>query len=85
MTETYDQVITSEEQAASVKAALTAGLVDVSVLTPFWETLRFATADIAVGYANLPPAQKAGEAVFSVGGDGVVHGFFYVTHPPGHA
>jgi len=85
MTETYDEVISSVEQAASVKAALMAGPVDVSVLTPFWEALRFETADIAVGYANLAPAQKAGEAVFSVGTDGVVHGFFYITHPSGHA
>ena len=35
---------TSEEQAASVKDALTAGPADVSLLTPFWDDLRFATA-----------------------------------------
>jgi hypothetical protein len=78
MTETYDQVITSEEQVASVKAALTAGAVDVSLLTPFWAARRFATADLAVRFANEPPAQKAGEAVFSVGDDGVVYGFYYL-------
>jgi hypothetical protein len=83
MTETYDEVITSKEQAASVKAALTAGPVDVSLLTPSWRAYRFATADLAVGFANQTPAQKAGEAVFSVGGDGVVDGFFYFTHVPG--
>lgn len=66
MTETSDQIITSKEQIASAKAALTAGPVDVSSLTPFWDTRRFATADLAVRFANEPPAQKVGEAVFSV-------------------
>jgi hypothetical protein len=61
MTETYDQVITSEEQAARVKAALPAGPVDVSLLNPRWQALRFATAELAVFYANENPAQKAGE------------------------
>jgi hypothetical protein len=75
MTETYDQVITSEEQVASVKAALTAGPVDVSLLTPFWRVERFSTAELAVRFANESPVQKAGEVVFSVG-DGVVYGFY---------
>jgi hypothetical protein len=80
MTETYDQVITSEEQAASVKAALTAG-IDVSLFTPAWRTYRFATPALAVFYANEPPAQKEGEAVFSVGADGVVYAFLFIRVP----
>ena len=78
MTETSDQIITSVEQAASVKAALTAGRGDVSAPTPVWTALRFATAELAVGFANRNPAQKAGEAVFSVGDDGVVDAFLYM-------
>ena len=77
MTETYDQIITSEEQAASVKAALTADPTDVSVLNPRWQAFRFATPQLAVFYANENPPQKAGEAVFSLGDDGVVHAFLF--------
>ena len=76
MTETYDQIITGEEQFASVKAALTAAPVDVSLLTPFWRVERFSTAELAVRFANEPPVQKAGEVVFSVRDDGVVFGFY---------
>jgi hypothetical protein len=79
MTETSDQVITREEQAAAVKAALAP--VDVSSFPPTWMTLRFATADLAVGFANQDPKQKAGEAVFPVGDDGVVDLFFYFHVP----
>ncbi len=78
MTETYDQVITSAEQAASVKAALTAASADVSAPTLIWRAFRFATAELAVGFANQSPAQKAGETVFSVGDDSVVHAFLYM-------
>jgi hypothetical protein len=74
MTETYDQIIASEEQAASVKAAM------ASVDEPKkWKASRTTTAELAAALANIPPAQGAGEAVFSMNNDGMVDVFLFYS------
>jgi hypothetical protein len=81
MTGTYDQPIATEEQAASIKAALAGARVDdstsTSAPTKVWHHVLVADAAVAVTYANTHPAQGAGEAVFSVRDDGQVDVFAY--------
>lgn len=42
-----------------------------------WKYSVHADGQAAVDFANLPPAQLAGEASFSVGADGQVHTFLF--------
>ncbi|HEX2361804.1 MAG TPA: hypothetical protein VHI11_07005, partial [Jiangellaceae bacterium] len=62
MTEPSYEVITTEEQAAKVKAEVSTDAAEKK-----WRyVVATANASIAVAVANNPPAQQAGEAVFSV-------------------
>ena len=74
MTESYGEVITNEEQAARVKADLKSA---DAVPGKRWRATISSNPELAVAHANLPPAQGAGEAVFSMRGDGNVDVFLY--------
>jgi hypothetical protein len=67
MTEQSDQAITitNEEQAARVKAD-----VKRANEPKQWRSNFAVTAGLAAAFANMDPAQGAGEAVFSVRDDG---------------
>ena len=74
MLEHSDKIITSREQAAQVKADMK--LADA--VPKRWRAHTAFTSGLAVDFANTPPAQGAGEAVFSVRDDGKVDVFLFV-------
>ncbi|MFI1166117.1 hypothetical protein ACH4UM_21480 [Streptomyces sp. NPDC020801] len=62
----------TEADSQSLKAALAA------VQAATWHVLTFATTQDAVNFVNLPPAQGAGQAVFSYRPDGRVDLMYFL-------
>ena len=74
MTQSYEPIISNDEDAARFKA----DLADVDVPKKWRYAGRYANGDQAAFSANISPAQKEGEAIFSVLENGRVEMFLFL-------
>jgi hypothetical protein len=74
MTQSYERIISNDEDAARFKA----DLADVDVPKRWVYAGRYSNSDAAARAANFSPPQKEGEAIFSVLENGRVDLFLFL-------
>ena len=74
MTQSYERIISTDEDAARFKAEL----ADVDVPKRWVYAGRYSNGDAAARSANFSPPQLAGEAIFSVLENGRVDMFLFL-------
>jgi hypothetical protein len=68
----------NESESAIFKQALAAAPRALAAPVKIWRTLNFPTPAAAVNFVNAPPAQVAGEAVFSDLPNGTVQTYYFL-------
>jgi hypothetical protein len=74
MTQSYERIISNDEDAARFKA----DMADVDVPKRWVYAGRYSNSDAAARAANFSPPQKEGEAIFSVLENGRVDLFLFL-------
>jgi hypothetical protein len=78
MTQSYERIISNDEDAARFKADMAAVDGPTPAVKRWVYAGRYSSSDQAARAANFSPAQKEGEAIFSVLENGRVEMFLFL-------